>query len=204
MPKILVAVFGGAFNPITKGHIETAQFILNVGFDEIWLMPCYNHMAGKSLVPAEDRLEMCKLAAKVDGRIKVSDYEIKCQLSGESYHLAKMLLSEVEFKDRYDFSIAIGMDNALQLDKWAMSAELEKLIRFVVVSRQGYHLDAATIASPWFLKPPHIFLNADKAIRQISSSKIRECFKTNSQEVLGEELDPAVATYIAKKRFYCQ
>ena len=82
--KTVVAIFGGAFNPITVGHIGVARFVLNASkvFDEVWLMPCYEHMHGKALATPEQRLEMCRLAALVDGRIKVFDYEIKNKLRG--------------------------------------------------------------------------------------------------------------------------
>jgi len=35
--KTKVAIYGGAFDPITKGHIQVAQFILNTSkeFDEV-------------------------------------------------------------------------------------------------------------------------------------------------------------------------
>jgi len=75
--KVKVALLGGAFNPITKAHIQMAQFVLNTSgeFDEVWLMPAYDHMNGKQMESAEHRLEMCRIASQVDGRIKVFDYE---------------------------------------------------------------------------------------------------------------------------------
>jgi len=83
--KLKVAIFGGAFDPITTGHIKTAQLVLNYSkeFDEVWLMPCYTHLNGKHTSAPEDRLEMCRLAAKTDGRISVSSYEIDHKLGGE-------------------------------------------------------------------------------------------------------------------------
>src|SRR5262245_22404448 len=82
--KTVVAIFGGAFNPITVGHVAVARFVLNSSrvFDEVWLMPCHEHMGGKSMASPEDRLEMCRRASRADGRIKVFDYEIRHQLRG--------------------------------------------------------------------------------------------------------------------------
>jgi len=77
--KTKVAILGGAFNPITIGHIQLAQFVLNTSgeFDEVWIMPANNHMAGKEMESPEHRYKMCEHAAQVDGRIKVFNYEIK-------------------------------------------------------------------------------------------------------------------------------
>jgi cytidyltransferase-like protein len=70
--KIKVALLGGAFNPPHNGHIQLAQFVLNTSktFDEVWLVPCYQHMDGKEMVAPEHRVKMCEIAGQQDGRIK--------------------------------------------------------------------------------------------------------------------------------------
>lgn len=175
--KTKVALLGGAFNPIHNGHIELARAVLNWSktFDEVWLLPCYQHINGKELVDAQTRLEWCKLAASVDGRIKVCDYEIKHQLKGETFHFVKRLLDEDFAKHEYDFSMIIGLDNANTFDKWVNYEYLEKMIRFVVVPRQGEVRDPSV---NWYLKEPHIYLHPEEPISEISSTQIRVRFKT--------------------------
>lgn len=175
--KIKVAILGGAFNPITNGHIATAQFVLNTSktFDEVWLMPCYGHMYGKKMVSAKRRLEMCRLAASVDGRIKVFDYEIKNKLSGETYQTVKLLLEEKFAKEQYDFSWVIGQDNANTFDKWVNYELLERMIRFVVVPRDGI---PPTKKASWYLKEPHIHITDEHNIGDISSTQVRNLLKS--------------------------
>ena len=175
--KVKVAILGGAFNPITLGHIQSAQFILNTSkqFDEVWLMPSYHHMYNKDMVSSEHRLNMCKLASKVDGRIKVFDYEIKNELSGETYNFVKRLKTETELTEKYKFSMVIGLDNANTFDKWVNYEELEKLMSFVVIPRKGYTRDENV---DWYLKYPHIYLNNENKIIEISSTEVRNMFKS--------------------------
>lgn len=170
--KVKVAIMGGAFNPITLGHIQSAQFVLNTSkeFDEVWLMPAYQHMYHKEMVSSKHRLEMCKLAAKVDGRIKVFDYEIMNQLSGETYNLVKRLKMETELTEKYKFSMVIGLDNANTFDKWVNYQELERLMGFVVIPRKGYTRDDKV---DWYLKYPHIYLNNENTIIETSSTDVR-------------------------------
>ncbi|GAG38665.1 unnamed protein product, partial [marine sediment metagenome] len=99
--KTKIAILGGAFDPITNGHIQTAKFVLDTSkeFDEVWLMPAYKHMSGKNMASVEARLVMCESAAKVDGRIKVFDYEIKHKLAGETFNLFKRLKEDEQYKD---------------------------------------------------------------------------------------------------------
>jgi len=171
-----VALLGLTANPPTIGHIQLAQFVLNTSseFDEVWLMPAYHHMYGKNMVDAQHRLNMCKLAAKVDGRIKVFDYEIVNQLAGETYYLFKRLKQEEELNKKYNFSLIIGLDNANTFDKWVNYTEVERMVRFVVVPRKGYERDEKV---NWYLEKPHIFLKGDSDIDEVSSTLVREKLK---------------------------
>lgn len=199
--KTYVAILGGAFNPITLGHVQIAQFILDASkaFDEVWLMPCFDHMFGKELESDEHRLAMANLAARRDGRIKVFDYEIRNQLSGETYQTVKMLQEEDFAKNRYDFSWVIGMDNANCFDKWVNYELLEKLIRFVVVPRQGVARDEKV---SWYLKPPHIYLgHCENPIMEVSSTLIRDLIRSNSDD-WAKYVDPLVYAYIRQHGLY--
>jgi nicotinate-nucleotide adenylyltransferase len=199
--KIKVAIYGGAFNPIHKGHIQCAKLVLDTckTFDEVWLVPCYEHMNGKELAAPEHRLAMAELARQVDGRIKVCDYEIKHQLKGEAYYFLSKLMDEDFAKDKYDFSFIIGMDNANNFDKWVNYEHLEKLIRFVVVPRTGVERDETV---NWYLKPPHIYISGEKPLLNISSSEIRDIIKNTKFPGSINVLDPSVIEYITEHGLY--
>jgi nicotinate-nucleotide adenylyltransferase len=197
--KHKIGLFGGALNPITKGHIEVCQFVLNNSdIEYIWLVPCYNHMFGKDMASPEQRLEMCKLACQVDGRIKVCDYEIKNKLRGETYHLLRRLLDEQFAKDEYDFSFIIGMDNANNFHTWVNYEHLERLIRFVVVPRSGV---ARNESVNWYLNPPHIYLGSpDKPFMDVSSTMVREAIRANTS--IDQWVDKNVVKYITENNLY--
>ena len=171
--KTKVAILGLAANPIHNGHIQLAQFVLNASkeFDEVWLMPSNNHLLKNDMVSAEHRLKMCEIAAKKDARIKVFDYEIRNKLKGETYYFFKRLAEEKELTEKYQFAMIIGLDNANTFDKWVNFEELERLAQFVVVPRKGVKKD---INVNWYLQKPHIFLNNENNIIDISSTLIRE------------------------------
>ena len=203
-----IVLLGGKFNPITRGHIQSAQFVLNTSkiFDEVWITPCFSHMYNKELLPAETRLEMCETAAKVDGRIKVFDYEIKHQLGGETYNLFKRLKQDEELNSKYNFSMIIGLDNANTFEKWVNYDELERMARFVVIPRKGYERD---LNVDWFLKQPHIYLNCETDIIDVSSTLVRNMLKRyyafNNIKVLDELADFLhidVIEYIIHNKLY--
>jgi nicotinate-nucleotide adenylyltransferase len=173
--KLKTVILGGAFDPITPGHIQLAEFLLNFSkeFDEVWIMPCFKHMFGKKMQSPEHRLEMCRLATKYDRRIFVSDYEIRKKLGGETYHMVKNLLNEDVAKNERNFSIAMGMDNANTFDKWANYQDLERMIRCVIIPRTGVEM----VKNGWYLKPPHMLLVPEKPLLEISSTEVRKNVK---------------------------
>jgi len=201
-----IAILGGAFDPPTLGHFKCAQLILNMSkfFDEVWYMPCYSHMYNKKMVSCEQRLQMCELMTKYDKRTKVFDFEIKNKLSGETYHTMKKILDS-ELANEYDFSLIIGMDNANTFSNWYNYKELERLIRMVVVPRQGELPDAAV---NWYLKSPHIFIQPDEKnqIPQISSTDIRGWLKEVDDRIpflqLQKNLLPDVLNFIVTNNLY--
>ena len=208
--KVKVALYGGAFNPIHNDHIGVAKFVLETSgeFDEVWLLPAFHHMYGKDMASPENRLEMCRLAAECDKRIKVFDYEIRNKMAGETYNLFKRLKEEKELTEKYQFSMIIGLDNANTFDKWVNYEELERIARFVVVPRVGVVRD---VDVNWYLKPPHVFLNAEKnKIGNLSSTEVRNLFKKLKKvrnkgrihEEILRKIDPKVFDYIHKNNLY--
>src|SRR5205823_3701389 len=147
---------------------------------------------GKSMASPEERLDMCRLAARMDGRIKVFDYEVKNQLHGETYFLSKRLLEEDLARNRCDFSLIIGLDNANNLPTWPNSAELERMIRFVIVPRKGVEPGPGP---KWYLQPPHIYLQDENPVVEISSTEVRQMLRSHDERIR-QFLDPAVLEYV--------
>lgn len=198
--KTTVAILGGAFDPVTLGHIDLCKFVLDTSgeFDEVWLMPCARHMFGKKMADASHRYEMCKLASQVDGRIKVSKFEIDNDLHGETYQLVKRLLAEGYSKAQYNFSIIIGMDNAMHFHRWVNYEDLERMIRFVVVPREGVEVDPTV---NWFMSAPHLYLVPDRGHTQGSSSTIvRE--RVQGGLPVDHLVHPEVLKYIQENDLY--
>jgi len=204
--KIKVAILGGAFDPVTQGHIALAKFVLDTSktFDEIWLMPCFQHMHNKKMTPAEQRLHMCATAAAQDGRIGVSDFEIAYKLRGETYKLVNHLQGTDFAKHEYDFSMIIGQDNANSFNTWVNFEHLERSIRFVVVPRKGIYPAEGV---DWYLKPPHIYLHGETSIPEISSTEVRKDLKIfweegTVTETIGKMLHPDVLEFIRMNGLY--
>lgn len=198
--KLEIAILGGAFNPIHLGHIQLAQFILKLGiFDEIWLMPAFDHMFKNDIVSSEHRLEMCRLATKTDNRIKIFDYEIVNKLHGETYYTVKKMKEEFELNEKHRFTFIMGLDNANNFDNWVNHDELEKLVKFIVIPRKGIDRDPNV---NWYLQKPHIWVKNETPIMDISSTEIREMLNEPFDNNIFKFLDKNVFEYIINNQLY--
>lgn len=198
--KTKVAILGGAFDPVTKGHIETAQLVLDATgkFDEVWLMPCYQHLFGKEMTSPEQRLKMVEMTVAVDGRIKAFDYEIRHRLKGETLNCVNRILDDPEY-DNYQFAFIMGADNALTTNKWVGWEELERRIPFVVVPRAEEALNITSTS--WFLKEPHMLVDADAPIN-CSSTEVRDAIKDMYCDLAESLLNKEVFSYINRNNLY--
>lgn len=202
--KLRVAIYGGAFNPPTIGHLKVAQYVLNTGVvDEVWMMPSYKHMYNKELEDSQKRLDMCNSFSKLDPRIKVFDFEIKHKLGGETYKLAKML-KEDESLDNFNFYFIIGQDNANTFDNWFNYENLEKLVPFIVVPRKGISVNKN---KDWYLKSHHIYLGKDDDtnIPEVSSTLVRTLlndYYNQSKNDVENYLTKDVLEYIIDNKLY--
>lgn len=197
-----VAFLGGSFNPIHEGHIQVAQTVLNAsGFiDEVWLVPCNKSLYGKELVSGEHRLEMCRIAAKNDRRIRVCDWEIRNNVSGETHHLLKQFLED-ESLAGYKMHFIVGMDNAYKCPKWVNWEYVEQAIPFIIVPRAG---EEKKDGKHWFHKPPHFILEDEGKIMEMSSSQARgEMYNCGVSNMIGcSGIDEDVFKYIKDNELY--
>jgi nicotinate-nucleotide adenylyltransferase len=200
--KIQVGVLGGAFDPITNGHIDLAKFVLEKEVvEQVWLMPCFQHCFGKKMTSDSHRLAMCKIATASYSKIGVSDLEIEYRLKGDTYSLIKKMKSNAITNKIYDFTIIIGQDNANRFKEWYKYEELMEMIRFIVVPRKGVAPE-----KDWYMKKPHIFLNEPTNISDVSSTIVRNelAFAKHPTESLRLNVPSGVLKYIFKHKLYLQ
>lgn len=130
-----VALIGGSFDPIHKGHLAIASFALKqLHYDEVWFIPTKDTpLKERQLESFFHRKKMCELAIVGQKKLRVCDIEQTFQ--GKSYTIQTV----EELQKRYPktiFSWIIGSDQAKQLHLWKDIDTLLKKITMVVVSRE--------------------------------------------------------------------
>jgi nicotinate-nucleotide adenylyltransferase len=143
------AILGGTFNPIHTAHLIMAEYVFATGlFDKILIMPSGNppHKAGSNrkksdainnnletniVIDKKHRLNMCELVANHKDYFEVSTMEL--DRVGRTYTVdtIERLLEETE----HTYSMIIGADSLMNLEKWYQPKRLLSLCDFVVVDR---------------------------------------------------------------------
>ena len=132
-----IALFGGSFNPIHKGHLKIANELLDKKVvDEVWFIPCGNHAFGKELASGKDRWNMLNLATRGNPKLKVIDLEIKSRRKSFSANTIRLLRR----KFNYNFYFVIGADNLRDLEKWHDFEYLKENVEFILIKRAGFEL----------------------------------------------------------------
>lgn len=143
------ALLGGSFNPPHVAHMMAAYWALATqGAAEVWLLPSYRHPFGKALAPFEDRVNMCRLAARAIRGVQVCTAEADLALDPHVGKTARTLEYLVARHPRRSFALVVGADILADTDKWYRFDRVRELARIIVVGRAGHPGPAGAPALP--------------------------------------------------------
>ena len=173
-----IAIYGGSFNPMHRGHEQIVEYILkNLDMDKIIIVPVGipSHREN-NLEQSDTRLKICREIFKDNSKIEVSDIEIKSD--GKSYTCDTLIkLIEVYGKNNEFFEI-IGEDSLKNFKTWKNYKELLKICKLVVFRRND---DEDKEIDKEFLKNSNIIILKNEYYNY-SSTEIREKVK-NGEDI---------------------
>ncbi len=143
-PKIKVGVFGGTFNPIHYGHLNSIETVCEkLNFDKMVIVPNFqNPLRAKVEGPTPmERLEMVELVLPTlnqnEEKFEVSDIEVQNENPSYTIETLKELKKEMP---NADLHLIIGADQLYQFDQWKDFEGILKIANLVVTSRPGSKL----------------------------------------------------------------
>lgn len=132
-----IALFGGTFDPVHRGHIHLAQIAREkLHLDEVRFLPCRisPHKLDFEPSSAADRLEMLRLATENLPWAVVDDFEIGREGPSYSWQTAEAMAEK--FPGARLFWI-MGGDQWRALLDWAKPERLAACVEFIVFERGG-------------------------------------------------------------------
>ena len=151
-----IAIFGGSFNPIHKGHINSmTQVMAKFPFlDSLVILPNSKNPLRAPVAGPEDeaRVQMIKLAGQELGTIPWLLDSRELERGGVTYTVdtANEYLRE---SPENKFYFVIGLDNFLIFDQWKDWSKILGAFNFIVTSRPGYEFDFKPETFPSWLEP---------------------------------------------------
>ena len=193
MKKVLL--YFGSFNPIHKGHIALAEWVVEQDLcDElIFIVSPQNPLKSSTeLAPEFSRYEMCEMAcasSRFPDRIKVSAVEFV--LEKPSYTINTLRYLREQFGSQMEFSLLLGADNIECFDKWREYEEILRDYPLFVYPREGYSVEKFA---------DKITFLANAPLFDFAATDIRKAI--TNDENFTDKVSPAVAKYIIQNRLY--
>ena len=189
-----VMLYFGSFNPVHRGHIALAEYVLDAGLCDLVTLivsPQSPYKEAAELAPELARFEMAELACAVSRhpeRIKPSAIELLLPKPSYTIHTLRHL--EQTCGERMRFSILMGGDQLAGLSGWR---EAEQILRYpiYVYPRRGQ-------AAEW--PEGNIRLLEETPYFDLSATEVRAAVAAGKDTAA--MLHPKVAWYIREKGLY--
>jgi nicotinate-nucleotide adenylyltransferase len=187
MPKAL-AIYGGSFDPPHISHVLAAVYALKVGgFEQVLVVPVFEHAFHKRLSPFEHRVRLCELAFAGIAGVLVSTVERELLTPSLTLRTVEHL---VALHPDSAFRLLVGSDVLGDTSKWHAFERIAELAPPYIVARPGYeHPDAHAALLP-----------------DVSSTRIRDALaqrgSAESEGLLAGSVPRAVLAYIDEQGLY--
>jgi len=202
-----LGIFGGAFDPVHKGHTQSLKFINDLKIvDEVYVIPNFASPHDKDIRSSgSHRLKMLEMAFNEFENIKINEFELNNKKKSYSYETLNSF--KQLFPDRH-FSLIIGLDSLHSFTTWKNWEEILSLCSLLVLGRtinKNKKLDKALESritldiDDFFSEHGKIFCLGNDFIN-VSSSEIRK--KIKNDESLEGLLDQNVQEYIQDMSLY--
>ena len=168
-----VAILGGTFNPVHKGHMNIAADVKKrFGYQRIVFVPA-NIPAHKTMemdVGADHRLKMLELAVAPYPGFLVDDCELR--RGGTSYTIDTVRELSRTFKVEGKPGLIIGDDLVEDFNTWKDVEELVELVDLIVAHRQSKEEVEVDFPCRY----------VDNSLFPVSSSQIRRALRSRGSE----------------------
>ena len=184
-----IGVFVGSFNPVHKGHIKIANYILDNNYvDKLLMIPTGNYWDKNNLIDLKYRIDMLKYY-ETDKLIVFDKY------NNLPYTYQLMRKLKKIFKDD-ELSLIIGGDNIILFDKWK---NYKELLKYGLIIYKREDIDYMSYLNK-LGKKDNVFVIDKVNTIDISSTEIRN--NINNIDYLNKVVDKEVIEYIKNNKLY--
>ena len=209
--KDYIGIFGGSFDPIHKGHIESLKSVTEkLNLSKVLVIPNkVSPLKDLSVASSMEKIKMLEIAFKDFKEIEIEDYEL--EKKGPSFMIETLQYLDKKLGKKKHFLLIIGEDSFQSFHLWKNYRHIIKMTSILVMNRPGLDYDLTTKAIELhqdyientygdknFKKGKIYFIKIKP--NPASSTHIRE--NIDNQSVLAEGLDDDVLKYLQEQKIY--
>ena len=209
--KGYIGIFGGSFDPIHKGHIESLKSVTEqLNLSKVLVIPNkVSPLKDLSVASSLEKIKMLEIAFKDFKEIEIEDYELKKE--GPSFMIETLQYLNKKLGKEKHFLLIIGEDSFQSFNRWKNYQHIVKMTSILVMNRPGLNNDLTTKAIELhqdhientyrdnnFKKGKIYFIKIKP--NPASSTNIRE--NIDDKSVLAEGLDDDVLKYLQEQKIY--
>ena len=180
-----IIIFGGSFDPVHNGHLNMAEKAQKDLDGEVYFVPAPVSVWKETSIPAEDKINMLKLAIKEKEHFHIDTFEVD---SGKktNYSIDTVRYFKNKYPDANLFFL-IGYDQLNEFHRWKDAEELASIAKII-----------------FFVRPDVTLTNDNKDkfhMKEISGGGI-VVSSSDIRELKSLDLPDEVIDYIAEHRLY--
>ncbi|MDA8017941.1 MAG: nicotinate-nucleotide adenylyltransferase [Thermoanaerobaculia bacterium] len=199
-----LGIFGGTFDPIHRGHVDSVRAVRRaLELDRVLILPTANppHKLGPRSASALQRFAMAELALLDEPELTVSSLEMAG--SETSYTVDTLHELRGDHPDDQLFLI-VGADSFVQLSTWRRWTRILEQVELAVMVRPGWSLREHERSLPAeqrrAIEAGRVHLVENPPI-DLSASQIRVKLRDGTSSPL-DAINPRVLRYIEKYGLY--
>lgn len=192
---IKTGIFGGAFNPVHKGHIRLAEeAVKQLKLNRLLIVPTFDSPHKSTVLASfEDRAEMCRIAFGHIAGAEISDVER--QLGGKSFTINTIRELKRQYPDDR-FYLLIGGDMLFGFEQWYKYESILNEVKVCAVARDN---DSLVDMMEYANEIGKVKVLPTQAV-EVSSTEIRA--KAANGEDYSALVPAEVAVYIREHNIY--
>jgi nicotinate-nucleotide adenylyltransferase len=201
-----VALFGGTFDPIHRGHLAIATAAADAfALDQVLFAPAGRQPLKPEGTPTAfaDRVAMTGLACAADRRFTVSEVDAPRTDGLPNYTVDTVATLQYEIPAAKLF-VLVGADSFLGLPRWHEADRLLQMVEWIVVSRPGFVLPESVLEElpgGAFKAGTRERIHLLNSVHEdVSATELRE--RLHNGEDCSDLLPAVVMRYIRERRLY--
>ena len=198
--KDRIVIFGGAFNPPTRAHLDIAtEALYYLDAEKVLFVPVSDLYKKDDVEISYHRVNMLNLAIGNFRRLEIDFTEVDSVKLTYTYETIEKIKSQYQDKELF---LLIGADNLEDFKNWKNQRSIMENCSLLVVNRNNSSIDEIIESNEILTEFKDKIIEAPIEEIEISSTEVRNRIASGELEGLENLVDKEVIDYIIENKLY--